>query len=276
MKNDLPVIFEYIDFRKYLEDYRTARKKSDPGFTHAYICHKLGQPNSRSFYSNVVNGIKNISARSIDLFIELLNLDSYEARYFRALVSYNQTDSVKEKEYYFEQIVTLNRTPYKLLDRNTFTYYKEWHHTTIRSLLGIMDFKDDYKLLASKVYPPITVRQARESVDLLKRLDLIQPDANGFLKPVDKVLSTGTSVGNPLVKQYQLQNLELGKCALVNNDKIPCKTITYTLYVSDTGYNRIVERIDQFRSEIRSIIHKDERDATRVYQMNLQLFAKTR
>ncbi len=276
MKCKLPVIFEYIDFRKYLEDFRTARKKSDPGFTHAYICHKLGQPNSRSFYSNVVKGIKNISARFIDLFIDLLNLDSHEARYFRALVSYNQTESVQEKEFYFDQIVALNRTPFKLLDSNTYAYYKEWHHSTIRSLLGIIDVKDDYKLLASKVYPTITARQARESVVLLKRLGLIQSDANGFLKPVDKVLSTGSSVENHLVRQYQLKNIELGKNALINNDKIPCKTVTYTIYVSEKGYDRVIERMDQFRSEIRSIIHKDEKPATRVYQMNLQLFAKTR
>jgi uncharacterized protein (TIGR02147 family) len=276
MKYDLPVIFEYIDFRKYLEDFRTAKKKSDPGFTHAYICHKLGQPNSRSFYSNVVKGVKNISTRFIDLFIDLLNLNSYEARYFRAMVNYNQTDSVQEKEFYFDQIVALNRTPFKLLDSNTYAYYKQWHHATIRSLLGIIDVKDDYKLLASKVYPAITVRQARESVVLLKRLGLIRPDANGFLKSVDKVLSTGESVEDHLVRQYQLKNLELGKCALVNNDEIPCKTVTYTIYVSEKGYSRVIERMDQFRSEIRSIIHKDEGPATRVYQINLQLFAKTR
>jgi uncharacterized protein (TIGR02147 family) len=276
MKDILPNIFKYIDVRKYLEDFRIAMKTADPGFTHAYICHKLGQPHSRSYYSNVVNGVKNISAGFIDLFINLLNLDSHEAKYFRALVNYNQTESAQEKEFYFDQIVALNRTPYKLLDKNTYAYYKEWHHSTIRSLLGIINFKNDYKLLASKVCPQITVRQARESINLLKRLGLIQPDAKGYLKPIDKVLSTGPSVEDHLIKQYQLKNIELGKCALVNAMDTSCKTITYTIYVSGKGYKRLIDRMDQFRSEIRSIIHKDEEPSTRVYQMNLQLFAKSK
>lgn len=276
MKKTKPDIFEYIDFRTYLEDFRLAMKAADPGFTHGYICHKLGQPNSRSYFSNVVKGVKNISSGFIDQFTDLLKLDSHEAKYFRALVNYNQAGSAQEKEFYFDQIVALNRTPYKLLDKNTFAYYKEWYHATIRSLLGIMDFKDDYKLLASKVYPKITVRQARESISLLKHLGLIQPDSDGFLKPVDKVLSAGTDIREHLIKQYQIKNIELGKQALINNDDIPCKTITYTIYVSEKGYSRIVDRMDQFRSGVRSIIHKDEDAATRVYQMNLQLFAKTR
>ncbi len=70
----------------------------NPGFTHAYICHKLGQPKSRTYFANVVKGIKNISPGVIDIFINLLNLDSREAKYFRAMVNYNQTNSVQEKE----------------------------------------------------------------------------------------------------------------------------------------------------------------------------------
>jgi hypothetical protein len=32
MQNTLPDIFEYVDFRKYLEDYRTARKAIEADF----------------------------------------------------------------------------------------------------------------------------------------------------------------------------------------------------------------------------------------------------
>ncbi|HMD67268.1 MAG TPA: hypothetical protein VKF42_00220 [Chitinivibrionales bacterium] len=56
MRTQLPVIFEYIDFKKYLEDYYSKRKSLDPAFSHSYICHRLGQANSKSYFNNVVKG----------------------------------------------------------------------------------------------------------------------------------------------------------------------------------------------------------------------------
>jgi len=276
MKNDLPNIFEYIDFKKYLADYRKARRNTDPGFTHAYICHKLGQPNARSYFDNVINGRKKVSAAYLDLFTKLLGLDSAETKFFRALVNYNQASSADEKEFYFDQIVQLNRTPVKLLDKNTYSFYKEWYHSTIRAVLGIMDFKDDYKELASKLVPAISVSKAKASIALLARLGLIKPDSRGFLKPSDKMLSTGNAVKDHVLQQYQVQAFELGKNAIVNAEDGSTQTITYTVYVSDTGFKRIVGRMHQFKSEIRAILHKDEEAANRVYQVNLQIFPKSR
>lgn len=275
MKKALPNIYEYIDFRKYLDDYRKARREIDPGFTHAFICHKLGQPNARSYFNNVISARKNVTPSFIELFIKLLELGTAEAKFFRALVNYNQAASANEKEYYFDQIVQSNSTPFKLLDKETYAYYTEWYHSTIRSLLAIIDFKDDYKDLASKLLPPISVPQAKQSIKLLVKLGLIAPDINGYLKPVDKVLSTGEKVADTVLQQYQMRAFELGKDAIANDACQPKQTLTYTVFVSDTGYKRIIGRMEQFQSEVRSIIHKDEEKPDRVYQINLQIIPKS-
>lgn len=275
MKTSLPNIFEYIDFRKYLEDYRKARRQIDPGFTHAYICHKLGQPNARSYFNNVVNGRKNVTTNFVDLFVKLLELGSAEAKFFRALVNYNQATGADEKEFYFDQIVQSNRTPFKRLEKNTYAYYKDWYHSTVRSLLGVIDFKNNYKDLAARLLPPITIPQLKSSIKLLVDLGLIAPDSRGYLKPLDKVLSTGEKVKDHILQQYQIRALDLGKDAIANDACNPKHTLTYTLFVSDTGYNRIINRMEQFQSEVRSIIHKDEEKPTRVYQVNLQIIPKS-
>jgi uncharacterized protein (TIGR02147 family) len=276
MENPIPNVFAYIDFKQYLADYHKAVRETDPGFTHAYICHRLGQPNSRSFFDNVIKGRKTLTAHFVDLFIKLLNLKPDESKFFRALVSYNQATSTEEKEFYFDQIIQLNQTPFKLIDKDAYSYYKEWYHSTIRSLLAILNFKNQYKDLASRLSPSITVKQAKESIALLKRLGMIQRTVIGYLKPADKVLSTGKSTGDHVLKQYQSQCLELGKQAVFNSVNQPCLTMVHTVYVSETGYKRILNRLEQCRSEIRSIIHKDEEDPTRVYQINIQLFPKTK
>jgi len=68
----------------------------------------------------------------------------------------------------------------------------------------------------------------------------------------------------------------IGKTSHHQQRDQPCSTIAYTVYVSDTGYKRILDRLEQCKTEIRSIIHKDEEPPTQVYQVNLQLFPKTK
>ena len=61
MNKLVPNVFEYIDYRHYLEAHRVARKMWDSGFTHSYICYYLGQRNSRTLFSNIVSGRRNVS-----------------------------------------------------------------------------------------------------------------------------------------------------------------------------------------------------------------------
>jgi uncharacterized protein (TIGR02147 family) len=272
MKAELPVIFEYIDFKKYLEEYYTKRKAVDPAFSHSYICHRLGQANSKSYFNNVVKGRTPITPAFVDRFIGFLELKPDEAKYFRALVNYNQTMSPNEKEFFFDQLVRLNSTPHKIVDRTAFEYYKEWHHTAIRALLDIIDFKDDYKALALRLYPSISLKQAKDSIALLKRTGMISKNGRGFWKPTDKVVVSGDFIKDALVKQFQMKCMDHGKAVLASESNQGQRTITLTISMSDEACRRVTQRMEQFKSEIRSIVHKDEKPASRVFHLNLNLF----
>ncbi len=274
MIGKLPNIFEYVEFRKYLEDYRKARITFDSGFTHLYICYRLGMKKSRGYFNNIVKGRKNISPQSVDKFINLLELKSDEGNYFRALVNYAQTKSPQEKEFYFDQIVTLNSTPKKLIDKRAYAYFKEWYHSTIRELLEIYDFDGDYKELAKKLEPKITVSEAKRSVNLLKNLGLIKKNDKGFIKPTDKVITTGDNVRNNIIEQYQIKSLERAKERIVNNPK-KHRTSTLTISASPEALKRVVKKMEQFRSEIRSIAHKDDGNDKKVYEIIIHAHAQS-
>jgi hypothetical protein len=77
MKNDKPNIFEYINYRNYLEDFYVWKKALEPGFSHAYICHRLYQPHSKTYFNNVFKGRKPVTATFVDRFIDLLDLSSF-------------------------------------------------------------------------------------------------------------------------------------------------------------------------------------------------------
>lgn len=270
MKNELPVVYEYIDFRKYLEDYRKIRTGQDAGFTHYYICYRLGMKNSRSYFNNIVRGRKNVSPETVEKLVELLELPTAQANYFRALVNYNQTRHAGEKKYYFDQIISLNNTPRKIIDNETYSYFTTWYLPVIRELLETVDVNENYKDLAAKTDPPITLRQVKEAIALLLKLGLIDKNSDGYYKPNGKVVSTSDSVQNHLIDQYQILSLSRAQDKIAHN-RTGHKTTTMTLSVSREGLEHILEQMAKFRSAVRSIAHKDEQENKKVYEVILNI-----
>ncbi|MBN1601657.1 MAG: TIGR02147 family protein [Chitinispirillaceae bacterium] len=268
----LPDIFTYDDFRKYLEDYRSMRKKWDEGFTHEYICFRLGQRGSRGYFSNVVNGTRNVSQEFVNRFVELLELGDTEGSYFRDLVQYNQTSNVKEKEFLLKRINRQSTIESKMISTKEYAFYEEWYHSVLRTVLDVVDFKDDYHLLTKTVVPSITLKQAKDSIDLLIELGLIQQDRDGFWRPAQKSIKTPEYVQARLVRQYQLQCLDLAKMVCASTQKQTDDIYTNVISISENGLRELQQRLRLFREEVRAIVHNDTAPADRVYQLDIQLF----
>lgn len=272
MKTTKTDIFGYIDYRKFLQDYYEERKSADPGFTHTYICYRLGQEKAKSYFNNVIKGRTDVTSTFIDRFITLLELTNDESVYFRALVNYNQTNSAKEKEFFFDQLVRLNRTPHRIVNNSEYVYYKEWYYSTVRSLLDIIDFKDDYSQIVKRIQPRITLKQAKDAVKVLKSLGLIAENEQGILKVTDKVVSSGSFMHDAIIEQYQIKCLEQAMNVIASGNKQMHRNITMSMSMSDDCFERIAHKVDQFKSEIRSIIQKDTKKASRVYHMNVNFY----
>jgi uncharacterized protein (TIGR02147 family) len=265
-------VFEFADFRKFLEDHQAKRQAADRTFTRARFCKELGLPNTRSFFNDIVKGTRHLSRNYVDRFTLALGLDEEEAQYFRVMVDFNQSENPRDREMLFDRLVSLNRTPSRFIKPEEYEFYRRWHHTTIFSLLDVIDFKGDHAALAKRVLPRITAAQARESIALLKKLGLIRRDESGAWKPASKTLDAGAYVRSALVQQYQLQCLELSKRAMLAEGPAPRNFSTVTLSVSKRGLGLIERKLQRFKSEARSIAHREAEPADRVYQLNIQFF----
>jgi uncharacterized protein (TIGR02147 family) len=265
-------LFSYVDFRRYLWDAYEDRSKRDPKFTKTYICRQIGLPNSRSFFSDIVAGKKPLSKSKMELLIPLFDLDHDEAQYFRFLVLYNQTVVKDEKEFYLDQLIALNRTPWKLVDKNAYDYYREWYISAIRAYLDIAQVGDDFDKIGKAIYPPITTGQAKAAMELLKRLGFIKKDRNGHWKPEDKILFAPAGANDAIIMRYQAKCIELSMAALYDGDLKRKSFATRTLSVSSDIYGKIEKKLDKFLSEVRSLVHKDEKPADRICQLNVQFF----
>jgi uncharacterized protein (TIGR02147 family) len=268
-------IYDYNNFRKYLADYQVMRQESEPGFTKSSISKLLGLPNTRSYFTDVLKGEK-VSSLFAERFVHVLNLTKEEAQFFRVLVMLNQAETPEERELYFDQLISLNRTPKRIMEKCYYSYYKNWYNSVIRAMLHVFDFKNDYVGLSKAVFPSITVKQAKEAIALLQKLNLISKNENGYYKPTEQSIATPDGVRDELIKNYQLSCIEMAKNALLINSFIPQSISTNVISISNEGYGRIEKKIKKFRSEIRSLVHKDDKPAERVYQMDILLFPNSR
>lgn len=270
-----PTIFAYTDYRKYLVDWMDAKQAQERKFNRSEMHRRLGLPNTRSYLSDVLSG-KEVSATFVERFVTALELSGEEARFFRVLVRFNQSTSPEERELAFDQLVSLNRTPRTVLDPRHYRYYRNWWNGAVRALLAIHDIGDEPRKLANLVQPAITEAQAKESLALLKDLELVAKDERGFWKPTQHTLTTGEGARAELVRQLQVQQLGLVQTAAMRQGPKGQVVATNTISVSENGLEMIRKRLERFRSEIRSIVHKDSEPANRVHLVSLAIVPLTR
>ncbi len=274
--NPHPNLFDYSDFRLYLRDWYASERAKGKIRSQAELCRKLGLPNTRSYFKDILNG-KLLSTSKLKLFIRLLGFDEGQARFFRTLVDYNQTvGDPEEREWLLEQLIALNQTPKKIISHDELEYYTHWYHGIIRTILGIVPFKGDHRALGKMLVPPITARQVKDSIQLLKKLKLIERKEGGFLKPTHNVITSGSFAKDEIIKQYQLKQLDNARRAVTAASGPSRRIITKTMGISEEAYEAIQKKLEKFNSEITAIVHKDQKPADRVYHLGMVLVPQSK
>jgi uncharacterized protein (TIGR02147 family) len=273
-------IFNYQDYRRFLADYYAEQKAMlGRSFSYQNFSRKAGFT-SKSFVFNVIKGRKNLSSSSIITMAEALKLNKTEAAYFEYLVSFNQATTFKARSFFFEQLnsirpATAEASTAKKLRQDQFEFYATWYNLAIRSLIDLVPFNGDAKWISQMVYPPITPRQAADSVKLLERLGLIVKGKDGFYKVTDKMLTTGSEVQSLAVQHFHIENMRLAQNAIQALALDQRNVSGLTLGISAQAYGQICAILGECQQKIMAVAEKDAR-ADGVYQLNFHLFPLTK
>jgi uncharacterized protein (TIGR02147 family) len=141
----------------------------------------------------------------------------------------------------------------------------------VRELFAIHALGDDYKQIARMIQPHITPREAKQSVDLLCRLDLVHKDGKGHYRQVKQAVSTGDVWRSVAIRQFQMDTFDLAKNALNSIDAKERDVSTLTMSMSEERFAMMQERIKQFRNELIALVTSDDKPS-RVYQLSMALF----
>jgi uncharacterized protein (TIGR02147 family) len=265
-------IYQFTHFRKFLEEYQAARANAEPHFTRTEICNLLGLEKSRSYFADVLRG-KKVSPRMVQKFIEILELDKKEAKYFETLVELDQAKSDAARNAAMQEVLKLHPNPQHILNEDAYDYYSHWYNSALFAILDAMDVTDDMAPVQKRIFPKVPLGKLKDSLALLERLGLARKNENGFWKPTKESISSGPYNNADLIKQYQLQCFELSKQALMTPPKQPTVMSTLTFSISSEAYKKLEAELQEFKAKARRIIGEDKEKADGVYQMNIHLFS---
>lgn len=270
-------VFEYLDYRKLLKNLYEQRKSENTNFSYRYIALKVGFA-SAGFFSNILQGKRNISPEFIFKFTELFKLKKAETEYFELLVNFDQAKDHARKRFYFEKILGHKKSKIKVTDIQEYAFYRCWYHTAIRELIDIYPFKGDYDDLAKRVSPPIKASEAKKTVELLEKIGFIRKASNGVYEQADTFITTGYEAKSVAITNFLLAMADLAKESVDRypRDKRDISTLTFT--VSKDGIDTIQERLKSFRREVLEIVREDknQKKQDRVYHINFHVFPLTK
>jgi uncharacterized protein (TIGR02147 family) len=268
-------IFEYSDYRKYLSDYYAFQKAKRSSFSYQAFAAKAGFKD-KGFIHCVIHGSKNLSKASIVKLSLAIGHSEKEADYFEYLIFFNQAKSLTEKNYYYGRLnaigcVGKDARKIRRLLKDQYEVCAVWYHGVIRSLIDMAPFRGDFEFLAGRVYPRITPKQARQSVELLEKLGLVRRDNRGVYRVGDKHLTTGNEIQSLAALNYHQSMTRLADQAIINLPAGVRNVTGLTLGISREIYGRIIREIGDFRAKIVEIVNNDF-SADRVYQVNFHVF----
>lgn len=266
----VPNIFEYYDYRLYLKDLVEHERVRNPVFSNRYIVQKAGFK-SPTALKHVVDGRRNLSLESANKFATALKIEGIRRHYFLTLVLFNQTESLAEREKYLKELVELKSSENpKLLQEAKYEVLSKWYHLAIREIVDLPDFKNSVKWISRILTPQITMQDAADSIDLLKKLGLIQK-SDGRYKQSESLLETDERVRSVKVAEYHRQMIKLGADSITTFPSEQRDISGTTLRISRQDVHNIKVLLKEFRKKLLNLAAHST-DADQIYQLNFQFF----
>ena len=262
-------IFEYLEYRDFLRDFYEEKKAEHSFFSYRLFGSKIGL--DASYLAKVIIKNRHIADPTIAKITAFCGLTGSEAEYFETLVHFVKSKSHKESKLLFEKLISFKEVKSRRLLDHQYAYYQKWYHSAVRSVLELFEFKDDYKDLANRLSPPISVKEARESIKLLEKLQLIKKDERDVFRITDSAITTGPEWHSVAIQNFQEETIKLSGESLSRHQKEVRDISSVTMTISAKDFEEIRERIKEFRGSIIKYVN-EQSSPDRVVQLNIQLF----
>ena len=247
-------VFQFLDYRGFLLAHFEERKSESPWYSFKLMGDAVGLDQSQVY--RILQGQLHISKAALPRFIKYLGFNGPAAQYFELLVAFGRARKETEAQVLFAEILTMRGSRSSTLEDEQLALYSEWQHSVVRALIGVLSSTDNYQLLGQSLSPPISASLAKKSVELLRRLKLVERDREGVWKLTEKNITTGSTYHSLIVREYQAQSLRLAQESIDRHPKQLRDINVINMAVDAQAFEDCVSILKNARSLIRERIEK--------------------
>jgi uncharacterized protein (TIGR02147 family) len=271
----VPNLFDYFDYREFLQDYYHFHKKRNSAYSYRLFARKakLGSPN---YLKLVVDGKRRITDRTLYQFARGLGLNRDEEKYFRELVMYQEVSDPDSKELHLRSLLKYQekqRTPTQLR-ADQIKFLLDWHHAVIRELVLNTDFREDAAWIAKRLGNKISEAQAKESLELLIRLQFLERNPEGKLEQKEPLLTSSDEVPSHVIRSLHRTYLRKAINSIFSVPMERRELSGLVLSIPGNRLKEIKEELKEFRKKLNRKYGLDK-NGDEVYFVGLYLFPVT-
>ena len=263
-------LFDYDDFRKFMQDYFEEQKKMRSVFSHRFFAAKAGFSSS-SYCLNVIRGRFNLTPKSIEKISKAMDFEPLQKEYFEALVQYNQAQQVDERDQAWKQILQIRKQiEFTHITTREQAYFSKWYYPVIRELAADTQWHGDYRVLARSLTPQIATEEARDAVKNLLEWGLLRKLDDGRYVQTSQMLDAA-EIPPIALRQIRREYIQHAIGAVESMPKDERFAAFTTLAMSESSYNYAVDVLEEARKKIIARASNDT-NVERVYEMMLVAF----
>jgi len=267
-----PLVFDFIDHRAFLRDWMVTKKAGNPSYSHRVFARRAGYRNP-SLLGQVIKGKRNITDKLMPGFCKALGFDKEERAYFRTLVELDRACTHQERTHLVETLASRRRfKSARYLEDEGFRYLSNWYFPAIRELAARDDFRLDAEWVAARLRPKISVAKAREALDVLLDIGMLEAIDGGGASQTEKNVVTAHSVASLAVRNYHRGMAQLALDALEHKGGSERHFGAVTALAPPSLIPQLKAEIAAFQERIMNLCDDSVQPGEIAIQLNLQLF----
>lgn len=265
----MPDVLDYLEYREFLKDWFVESKKDNRFTSYRYLGQKTGV--DPAWLVRVFQKEGHLNEEALPAFIRLCGFDDRRAEYFRILYRFCKTKAKSSLSELYCRLMELREMEARVLTSPEFMYFGNWACTALRALIGISENTSDLHAVANHLNPPISQNDARNALEVLKQLKLIEKDGHGGWNITQQIVTTGGEVKSIAVRNFHRRTLELAQESLDRHSIAERDVSSIVFTVDQADIPEFKQRIEDFRRGLLQFAKKSEH-ANRVYALNVSMF----
>lgn len=269
-------VYDYLDYRKFLNDRIKEMRTANPNFSYRYFNMKSGLKSS-GHLKLILDGERNLGKKSMYNVCKGVGLSDKEAQFFETLVQFNQAKENDQKDFFYKKLVKHYPAQHaKMLESKYYNIFSHWYYVAILELIRLDSFKASARWIGKKLRPNVPAVHIRHALHELEQLGLIIKNEDGRFERTDKMLGTPDEVRSIALINFHEQMTQLAIRALKHDAVHEKEYSTLTIALSEDKISKLKKKMQDFKKEIHALLEEtDELGKSDVVHINLQLFKLT-